>query len=144
MNTLPAIYRDTNEELIFQRAKFRAQRELFPPREIEEVFRSYGIPESQLFEIIGFLISQPRLIPVLINAVPYLEEVFGEAKRYLELELDRDDGSEELFCVVLVVGEPEFALNLLSKFDNAWLPRSTAYIRRRLNFTVETENDEPL
>lgn len=142
--TLSSIFRDVGEERAFRRAKRDAERALFLPREIDEVFKLYGVSESQLFEIIRFLSAQPRLVPVLIEAVSYLEEVFGQARRYLELEQDPDGGDEELFCVVLVEGEPEAALQSLWRFDDTWFSKTKRYVRRHLNFTVDTEDDQRL
>lgn len=136
--TLSSIFRDVGEERAFRRAKRDAERDFFPPGKIDEIFKLYGVSEAQMFEIIRFLSTQPRIVPVLIEAVPYLDKVFGQARRYLELEQDPDGGDEELFCVVLVKGEPEAALQLLWQFDDTWFTKTTRYVRRHLNFTVDT------
>jgi hypothetical protein len=142
--TLSSIFRDVGEERAFRQAVREAECDLFRPREIDEIFKLYGVPESQWVEIVRFLSTRPRLVPVLTEAVSYLQGVFGQARRYLELEQDPDGGDEELFCVVLVKGEPEAALQLLCQFDDAWFSRNTRYVRRHLNFTVDTEDDQRL
>jgi hypothetical protein len=142
MTLSPAIYQDRGEERAFRRAVQQAESERLPSRDIDEVFRLYGVPESQWVEISQFLAVRPRLVPALMEAVPYLERVFGQARRHLELEQDPEGGDEELFCVVLVKEEPEIALRLLSQFDDTWFSTSTRYVRRHLNFTVDAEDGQ--
>jgi len=133
---------DKGEDRAFRRA-VRQVNELLPSQDIEEVFRLYRPPESQWVEIAKFLAVQPRLVSALMEAVPYLEQVFGQRRRYLELELDPEGGDPELFGVVLVKEEPEIALQLLSQFDATWFSKATTrYVRRHLNFTVDAEDDQ--
>lgn len=107
---------------------------------LARVFRLYGVPESQQFEIVSFLVSNPHLTRILLEAVPHLERVFGNAYRYLEVERDPDGGEEEIFGVVIVKGEPEQALQLLRQFDEMWFSEVTKETDNRLNFTVEMED----
>ena len=139
-----AIYPNRNEEEDFRRATREAELILFPRHEIDEVFRLYRVPESRFLEIFLFLLINPDVYRVLIEAVPFLERVFGDARRDLEIDHDAVGGFEELFCVVQVEKEPEQALALLRQFDDIWFPRTTNDIRSYLNFTVDTEDDEPI
>lgn len=111
------------------------------PDKIDGIFRLYSVADSQRAGICRFLRDWPRLTPVLIEAVPYLESVFGQARRHLELEQDPDSSFEELFCVVLAKGDPESALQLLWQFDDIWFSTASRTVQGRLNFTVEVRND---
>jgi len=101
------------------------------------VLRLYDAPESQRSRIVRFLKSNPGLANTLLEAVPHLESVFGDAYRYLELERDPYGWGEEIFCVVLVKGEPEQALELLHQFDEMWFSQKSTN-SDKLNFTVDT------
>ncbi len=113
-----------------------------PTHTIDDVLRWYRVSEAHTLEVIRFLSAQPGLVPVLLKAVKPLEEVFGQATLCLEVEKDPEGGARELFCVVLVATEPENALRLLTKFDETWFSKTPKYVRRHLNFTVDTEEDD--
>lgn len=139
-----APYPDVRQAQAFQTATHETEYDFFPGYELESVFRLYGVPESQQFEIVSFLVSNSDLARILLEAVPHLKRVFGNAYRYLEVEPDPDGGEEEIFGVVLVKGEPEQALELLRQFDEMWFSEVTKETDNRLNFTVEIEDDEPV
>jgi len=138
-----APYPDIRQEQPFQTAMHDADRAL-PSYEMAKVFSLYGIPESQQSEIVSFLVSNSDLAQILLEAVPHLENVFGNAYRYLELEPDPDGGGDEIFGVVLVKSEPEQALELLRQFDEMWFSEVTKDTDNRLNFTVEIKDDDPV
>jgi len=144
MNSGPAIYPDIEEQKAFYEATQNTGRSLFPRLEINEVFQLYGVPESQLLEILQFLSINPELIQTLMEAVPHLDRIFGDARRYLELDQDPDGEFEELFCVILVDAQPEQALRMLRRLDQTWFSKAAKDIHNRLNFTVDTADDEPV
>lgn len=112
---------------------------LFPPREIDETLRVFRPSERNVLDVVFFLTRHPRLLPVLAQAKGRIAHFFGGAQAYLELERDPEDGSEELFCVVLTDLGLEDALKRLGEFDVQWLLAQPLRTRRLLNFTVESQ-----
>ena len=142
--TLSIAFAEAAEQKAFEKACQETARDLFPSRRIDEVFSRYSLPESQIPNIVGFLSNHPSLIQLLVQAVPYLEEIFGDARRYLEIDQDPDGGFREIFCVVVVKSGPEQALRLLRLFDEMWSSNVANDADNLLNFTVDTEDDEPV
>jgi len=139
-----ATYPDTRQEQAFQKATLEAEHDLLPPHDINQVFKLYGVPASQWFEIIRYFSMYPDLAQVLVKAVPHIQEVFGQAPRDLELDQDPDGGGEELFGVILVKSEAEEALELLRRFDEIWFSEASKHTHNYLNFTVDIQDDDPV
>ena len=134
-----AIFPDTKQERDLRKEIEEVKRILFPPPEIGMALRLYGIPESQQLDIVRFLLASPSLAQILLEAVPHLENVFGDVYLYLELEPDPEGGEEEIFGVIRMRGDPEQALELLRRFDEMWFSKVAHDVRRRVNFTIDTE-----
>lgn len=68
----------------------------------------------------AFLAVHPRVVPLLLEALPRVAEVFGPAARVaLETQVEYS-GARTLYAVVLVAGSDEELLERLDRFDRAW------------------------
>jgi hypothetical protein len=139
-----ATYPDRAEEQDYRDAIIEAERIVRPPLQINDVFRLYEVPESQMLDIVHFLTDWPAVVPVLVNAEPLLRDVFGHKHIQLEVEYDPESGDRDLFCVILSNGDPETALQQLSEFEENWFSGTTAEMRRHINFTVDTYDDDQI
>ncbi|MCK4330975.1 MAG: hypothetical protein KAW81_00310 [Dehalococcoidia bacterium] len=136
------IYADVQGEKEFRHAIALTKRQLLPPWQLQEVLERYEITAPQAPEVVRFLLGHKYLSPILLQAVPYLKQVFGQSPVYLEVERDLDEGFEELFAVVKVNTGPTEALDLLAQFDQQWFMSAARQARAKLNFTVDTISDE--
>jgi len=141
MGKLAAVYRDAQEEKEFRRDVASISRRL-PSWHLYQVFEQYEVSAYQVLEVVRFLSIHAQLQPLLLQAMPHIRRVFGQCPVYLEMEKDPNEGFEELFGVVMVKAEPEEALFLLAQFDREWFTQVAKRTRGRLNFTVDTTNDE--
>lgn len=132
---------DVHDEQSFRRTVKAAERSLFPPKDIDEVFRHYGASEGQLLEIVNRLAANPLIIATLLEADPIVERIFHPSRKYLEMERDPDGGPARIFCVITVKASPESALEFLRSFDRSWFLAQKLPIRKALNFTVEPVDD---
>lgn len=88
--------------------------------------------------IVSLLKSTPQCVPVLKEAVGVLQSLFGrEARLYLHLDRDPDDGFEELFATVRTAHAPELGLQLMAAFDERWWLGRFPYLEGKLNFIWE-------
>lgn len=137
-----AVYPDVQEERQLRRYMASIQRKLLPSWQLQEVFEHYEVTVPQEFEVVRFLSPHTYLLAVLIEAMPHIRQVFGQCPVYLEVERDPDEGFEELFGVIMANATPEKALTLLAQFDQEWFTQIANRTRGKLNFTVDTTNDE--
>ena len=79
-----------------------------------------GLVYSCTLDELRFLSTHKGLFAILTEAKPHLARIFGHRCVRLQVMQDPDDGSKELFAVVMVSGKPEPALNLLAQFDREW------------------------
>lgn len=140
-NNPVAIFQDEREEKELRRNVAQLGREL-PSWQLHQVFQWYEMSASQVVQVVRFLCAHPRLQSLLVEAVPHINRVFGACPVYLEVERDPDEGFEELFGVIRVSVPPEIALDLLAQFDREWFTQVVRRSRGRLNFTVDSAEDE--
>lgn len=136
------IYPDVEEEKAFRREFRSIRRKLLPSWSLRDVFKHYDMSARQATDVVTFLLAHGYLLSILLDAVPHIKQVFGQSPVYLEVERDPDEGFEELFAVVMIDAEPQKALALLAQFDREWFAQAAKRTRSRLNFTVDTLNDE--
>jgi len=141
MKQSAAIYPDVQEDRKLRQAKASLLR-VFPPIELDQVLQQYQVTAHQVPEVVKFLLQHRFLLPVLTEATVYLKQIFGQSLVYLEVERDPDEGFTELFGVVVVRKSPEEALALLECFDRLWFTEIAEKTRLKLNFTVDTINNE--
>ncbi len=127
-------FSDEDENRTFTRQVRSLQRKYIWPEDIDDVFRHYRPNEAQILDIVRFLSNHSYLIAILLDAVPHIREVFGEAPLHLELDIDPESGFEELFALISVRDTPEKALELESFFDKRWFLGTVGRTRNRLNF----------
>jgi len=132
------IYPDRSEELAFRRSAEQAQRAYFPIT--DPVFEVYPVAEPHTISVICFLRRHAYLIPILLEARPYLDTIFGQARCHLEIERDPEGGPGELFAVIDMQGAPEEGVKLLRRFDDEWFSRVAKRTHHRLNFTVDVHD----
>jgi hypothetical protein len=107
-----------------------------PLKKIEDIFKFYDFPESEIDAIVDFLSENDYLIPILIEAKTKAKEIFGEAPIILTLDRDPEEGFKELFGLIQVKLPIEKALSLLDRFDEMWF--SSIYKKKSgLNFDIE-------
>jgi hypothetical protein len=89
---------------------------------LDRVRQHYVMPADP--SVRGFLFTHPDISPILLDAIPPLNECFGtETVFKLKAPLDTD-GMRTLYAVVLWSGKLIDARNALAKFDEWWIPRS--------------------
>ena len=111
------------------------------PPHLEEVFRLYEVPADQQADIVRYLQQNPGVDRALLEAVPDLEKIFGQARRRLELDRDPESVWEELFAMVVMKSEPEDDLAPLHQFRKAFSSRVPRAVQLALTFDVVTEDD---
>jgi hypothetical protein len=87
--------------------------------------------------VVGFLLSNTDLIPVLNEAKSQLEKLFGPVPYYISLEKDPDEGFEVLFIVAKINKSPDEALSLRDKFGKEWFIPYHSDLLGRLNLDTE-------
>ena len=97
-----------------------------------------GFVYSCTIDELRFLSYHQYLFGVLAEAKPYLTRIFGNRRIHLQIERDPDDGSMELFAVIMVNGNPRKALDLLAQFEQEYFIAASQRTHDRLNFTVDT------
>lgn len=112
------------------------------PPHLEEVFQLYEVPEDQRAEIIRYTLQHQGVAMVLLEAVPELKKVFGNARITLDLHVDPEDGWEELFGVIQVKRGNQGNFARLRQFDRAWFRNVPVHVRTNLNFTVRPTVDQ--
>ena len=91
-----AIYAAEEDERRFRDGRELASREVFPQRELDEIFDSYRVEGRQQLQVLGFLTRYPHLIDILLDALPHITRVFGSVDTYLEVEDDPEGDFLEL------------------------------------------------
>lgn len=85
-----------------------------------------------------YLGSRPHLIPLLFEAIDWVERIFGTGTPLvLEIHHDPADGTDELFALVQTHVEHVRAGELLDELDNAWWLDVARFAAGDLNFDVE-------
>lgn len=85
-----------------------------------------------------FLKTHPFLVPILLEAIAKLRDLFGRGRFALRLVYEGDSPSEpELFAVAKTVLAPEQALKALDTFDEQWWLEASEPAAGKLNFSVE-------
>ena len=97
-----------------------------------------GLVYSCTLDELRFLSAHKDLFAILAEAKPHLARIFGNRRICLQVEQDTEDGSRELFAVVMVNGKPERALALLTRFDHEYFTQASKRTHNRLTFTVDT------
>jgi hypothetical protein len=105
--------------------------------DLEKIFREYAVDDNQKRDVEAFLASNPDLAPVLIEAKPHLERIFGQVPYYLRLEHDPEEEYDELSVFAKVRKTPIDAINLMDQFDKEWLVPFHSNVMGRLNFDTE-------
>ena len=96
--------------------------------------RAYVIESHEA--VAGFILKN-RLHGLLLDAVVPLNGTFGEgAIKVLTLVAD-DEGSENLYCLIMTPGDINVARQQLRAFDEEWWIVHSAMGSGRLNFDVE-------
>jgi len=100
----------------------------------EGLKRAYQIEHYR--EVAAF-VEQHRLRGLLLGARGPLRDAFGRAP-IKTLRLVRDaEGSETLFCLIMVSGEPRKARRALRSFDERWWLARLEQAAGKLNFDFE-------
>ncbi len=88
-------------------------------------------------ETIRKFVSEHRLRSMLLEARKHLDKAFGnEAIKKLEIIRD-DEGSETLFCSVIVRDNLRQAKVALRRFDDEWWLERIGKVAGTLNFDIE-------
>jgi hypothetical protein len=86
--------------------------------------------------VAGFILNN-RLHGLLLDAVAPLNGTFGEgAIKVLTLVTD-DEGSENLYCLIMTPGDINAAREQLRTFDEEWWIVHSAMSAGKLNFDIE-------
>lgn len=108
---------------------------LSPRMLIEEIERIYIYENSQ--QITTFLLSNPKLIPILIEAPEFIYRVFGRVALYLELHHDPEEDWDELFIIIKTSCSPEKAVKFGEKLFDEWFTKVIDKVDGKLNYTEE-------
>jgi hypothetical protein len=104
---------------------------------MENILIFYKVDSEQDSDVVGFLMSNTDLIPVLNEAKSHLLRIFGQVPFYLELDHDPEEGFRELFLIIKVDKKPEEAVFLENKLSKEWFLPSHSDLIGRFNFGVE-------
>lgn len=107
------------------------------PSPVELVLRTYDHEPSSFHPLMAFLAKHPAVADALLEARPLLERTFAPERVSIELLVEPDDGSEEVFCIVEGSWGPETAEQLLEQFDLEWRDRTGGELLGLLNFDIE-------
>ena len=116
------------------------------PPHLAEVFQQYEVPEDQRAEIIRYAAQHPGVAQALLEAVPELRKVFGNARLRLDLfQFDDGGGDEKLYGMVLAKDDDyERVVDLMHQFRRTWFSKVPREVHFHLNFTVDPEDDYPV
>jgi len=108
------------------------------PAGLDEVTRWYRVPEREKVE--DFLGAHPEIVPVLLEARPYLEKQFGpKAVVELRIPFDYETGTrDDLFAYALTRIDPDEATDRMDRFwDDWWGAAKDEHPDLPLNFDVD-------
>jgi hypothetical protein len=106
-------------------------------KEIESLQQIYDIENMTLIR--SFLLDNDFLIETLFGARNQIDLIFGpEINLVLEMDVDPEEGSEELFIVIKTSLSTKLARNLLNKLVNNWFVDIMDKVNNKLNITEET------
>jgi hypothetical protein len=102
--------------------------------EIETIYEMRDVPSVR-----QYLRNHPELIQVLLEAHPYLKEIFGTQVRvFLEIVTDPEAAREqELFAYIVTTLSADEAVRRLDDFDDGWFLQHVERVAGRLNFNLE-------
>jgi len=107
--------------------------------QIEEIINLYELIPGNKKVITDFLSEHQQLIPVLINTISHIKQIFGESDVRLELNIDPEEGWSELWGIIISKKPRNIAHSLLERLDREWLAKLNreSRIGIDLNFDVE-------
>ena len=77
------------------------------------------------------------LTPLLLEAQQKIEEYFGPSNVALEVSIDPDDASYELWALIQTNLRAAEAVGLLTKFDEEWWLDASVSSQELMNFNLE-------
>lgn len=89
-----------------------------PQEKINYLKNHYLFEEPEVIK--RFLIINPDLTDILIEAYFIIKKIWGDLPIYLELHRDPEEGWEELFIVIKSSYSPEEARSLMNKLEEEW------------------------
>ena len=137
------IWVDPEHQKTFEEERRSLFNMLEPQRLMDEVWDIYQFRDGgEASAIAQFLMQQPFLLSLLVEASEEIEQIFEpDVRLFLELEEDPEEDFDELFIVIQTDKEGEEALALLSELDETWFLEVLPRARNLLNLTVETEDE---
>lgn len=92
---------------------------------------------ENLVDIKIFLLRNPNLIDILLDAPKYFNGHIMNAQLYLELHRDPEENWDELFIILKINAEVHEAINIENKLFETWFSDIMDETRGLLNFEVE-------
>lgn len=100
-----------------------------------EVLSPYTFPAEP--DIGRFLALRPHLVTLLGQGINVVERIFGTGTTViLQIHVDPEDDSEQLFALVQTTLTVDYALELLDRFDEQWWLDASLEARGDLTFDV--------
>lgn len=100
----------------------------------DDIRRLFVVADER--SVFDYLRSHRRVPSLLIESVPHLRRLFGDAALSLRATSD-EDGWDMLYATVRWAGEPEDALRALDRFDDEWWLAHSYPAGKSLTFTYD-------